>query len=88
MAKPNDPYLVAIPPVPLLALATTLDIKPAGYFHREVFAQTAVDYGGTDGTHLLTNFPPTSPYCTTGPSFLTETFILTPNGVNRNLLPF
>lgn len=54
MADPNDPYLIALPPVPCLTLKTTLDMKPDGYFERPVVATVLVDHRGANGTlHLI-----------------------------------
>jgi hypothetical protein len=49
MADPNDPYLIALPPVPCLTLPTPLDIKPDGYFERPIVAVGLVPHMGVDG---------------------------------------
>lgn len=57
MADPNDPYLIALPPVPCLTLKTTLDMKPDGYFERPVVATVLVDHRGSNGMHCLYQLP-------------------------------
>lgn len=53
MADPNDPYLIALPPVPCLTLKTPLDMKPDGYFERPVVAAVLVDHRGTNGAQYI-----------------------------------
>lgn len=55
MTDPNDPYLNALPPVPVLTLPTTLDIKSDGYYERPIIATSVIPHMGSDGTLHCTN---------------------------------
>ena len=53
MADPNDPYLIALPPVPCLTLHTPMDMKPDGYYERPVIPSCVVLHAGPDGAYCI-----------------------------------